>query len=145
VAAVGSGIGAGGVAFFRSEYLSRGDNFVCSTDIYGGTVESVRQHDEDDGHRCRFVDPADPENSAAPRMRAPAAIMAKPCPTPKLDVFPIAGWRQSGARSVFPDHDNTAAPVSASHRTWCGHHMHSTTKYIGGMGLHRRHHVEAHR
>jgi O-acetylhomoserine (thiol)-lyase len=39
-----------------------GDNFVCSTDIYGGTWNLFQNTMATMGITCRFVDPADPEN-----------------------------------------------------------------------------------
>src|SRR6187551_1109003 len=39
-----------------------GDNFVCSTDIYGGTWNLFQNTMSTMGIECRFVDPADPEN-----------------------------------------------------------------------------------
>jgi O-acetylhomoserine (thiol)-lyase len=39
-----------------------GDNFVCSTDIYGGTWNLFQNTMSTMGIMCRFVDPADPEN-----------------------------------------------------------------------------------
>ena len=42
-----------------------GDNFVCSTDIYGGTWNLFANTIETMGIECRFVDPSDPENFPA--------------------------------------------------------------------------------
>src|SRR3984893_7238603 len=39
-----------------------GDNFVCSTDIYGGTWNLFQNTMSTMGIECRFVDPADPDN-----------------------------------------------------------------------------------
>ena len=39
-----------------------GDNFVCSTDIYGGTWNLFQNTMSTMGITCGFVDPADPEN-----------------------------------------------------------------------------------
>src|SRR5947207_14394565 len=67
-----------------------GDNFVCSTDIYGGTWNLFKNTMSTMGIECRFVDPADPENfprATDPRTRC---YYGETLPNPKLAVFPIA-------------------------------------------------------
>src|ERR1700755_1844308 len=114
-----------------------GDNFVSSTDLYGGTWNLfLNTMMKTMGMEVRFVDPADPENFR----RAPAArtrcYYAETLPNPKLEVFPIAEVAKIGRELGVPlIVDNTAAPVLCrplDHGAAIV--MHSTTKYIGGHG-----------
>src|SRR5664279_4554737 len=69
VATLEGGVAALGVASGQSASLisvqnicHAGDNFVCSTDIYGDTWNLFQNTMSTMGIECRFVDPADPEN-----------------------------------------------------------------------------------
>ena len=69
VATLEGGVAALGVASGQSASLisvqnicHAGDNFICSTDIYGGTWNLFQNTMSTMGIECRFVDPADPEN-----------------------------------------------------------------------------------
>ena len=67
-----------------------GDNFVCSTDIYGGTWNLFKNTMRDMGIEARFVDPADLEAFRAATDENTRAYYAETLPNPKLKVFPIA-------------------------------------------------------
>ncbi|MEQ9198595.1 MAG: PLP-dependent transferase, partial [Rhodospirillales bacterium] len=58
--AVASGQAASNFAILN--LCRAGDNFVCSTNIYGGTWNLFANTLKDLGIECRFVDPSDPEN-----------------------------------------------------------------------------------
>ena len=113
-----------------------GDNFVSSTDLYGGTWNLFANTFKQFGIEARFVDPADPENFRRATDSKTRAYYAETLPNPKLQVFPIAEVAKIGnALGVPLIVDNTAAPVIArpiDHGAAIV--VYSTTKYIGGHG-----------
>ena len=82
VAALALASGQAASLFAVQNICHAGDNFVCSTDIYGGTWNLFQNTLGTMGIECRFVDPADPEISAAPPTRRPGATTARRCPIP---------------------------------------------------------------
>ncbi len=113
-----------------------GDNFVCSTDIYGGTWNLFQNTMSTMGITCRFVDPADPENFRRATDERTRCYYGETLPNPKLTVFPIAEVAQMGRELGVPlIMDNTATPVLCQPiKHGAAITMHSTTKYIGGHG-----------
>ncbi|MEQ9327443.1 MAG: O-acetylhomoserine aminocarboxypropyltransferase/cysteine synthase family protein [Rhodospirillales bacterium] len=113
-----------------------GDNFVCSTDIYGGTWNLFANTLKDLGIECRFVDPADPENFRKATDDKTRCYYAETLPNPKLNVFPIKEVADIGRELGVPlIMDNTAAPLLCrplDHGAAVV--IYSTTKYIGGHG-----------
>ncbi len=113
-----------------------GDNFVSSTDLYGGTWNLFANTLKQLGIEARFVDPADPENFRRATDSKTRAYYAETLPNPKLQVFPIAAVAKIGNELGVPlIVDNTAAPVIArpiDHGAAIV--VYSTTKYIGGHG-----------
>ncbi|MBT6093358.1 MAG: O-acetylhomoserine aminocarboxypropyltransferase/cysteine synthase, partial [Rhodospirillaceae bacterium] len=113
-----------------------GDNFVCSTDIYGGTWNLFANTIKDMGIECRFVDPTDPENFRRATDDKTRCYYAETLPNPKLNVFPIQEVADIGREIGVPlIVDNTAAPVLCKPlEHGAAVVMYSTTKYIGGHG-----------
>src|ERR1700682_3204754 len=113
-----------------------GDNFVCSTDIYGGTWNLFQNTMSTMGIECRFVDPADPENFRRATDAKTRCYYGETLPNPKLAVFPIAEVAKIGRELGVPlIMDNTACPVLCRPiEHGAAITMHSTTKYIGGHG-----------
>ena len=113
-----------------------GDNFVSSTDLYGGTWNLFANTMKDFGVECRFVDPTDPEAFRAATDDKTRCYYAETLPNPKLNVFPIKEVADIGREIGVPlIMDNTAAPVICrplDHGAAIV--MYSTTKYIGGHG-----------
>ncbi len=113
-----------------------GDNFVTSTDIYGGTWNLFGNTFKDMGIECRFVDPSDPENFRRATDEKTRCYYAETLPNPKLNIFPIKEVADIGRAEGVPlIMDNTAAPVLCrplDHGAAVV--MYSTTKYIGGHG-----------
>jgi len=60
VAALALGSGQAASAFSVQNLARAGDNFVCSTDLYGGTWNLFANTLKDQGIEVRFVDPNDP-------------------------------------------------------------------------------------
>jgi O-acetylhomoserine (thiol)-lyase len=143
VAALEGGVGALALAsgqaaslFAVQNICHAGDNFVCSTDIYGGTWNLFANTMKTMGIECRFVDPADPENFRRATDKRTRCYYGETLPNPKLAVFPIAEVAKIGRELGVPlIMDNTAAPIICrpiDHGAAIT--MHSTTKYIGGHG-----------
>jgi len=143
VAALEGGVAALAVAsgqaasLFAVQNISHaGDNFVCSTDIYGGTWNLFGNTMKTMGIECRFVDPADPENFRRATDARTRCYYGETLPNPKLTVFPIAEVAKIGRSLGVPlIMDNTASPVLCQPiKHGAAITMHSTTKYIGGHG-----------
>ncbi|MDY0241422.1 MAG: PLP-dependent transferase [Rhodospirillaceae bacterium] len=113
-----------------------GDNFVSSTDLYGGTWNLFANTFKQLGIEVRFVDPSDPENFRRATDAKTRAYYAETLPNPKLQVFPIAEVAAIGNELGVPlIVDNTAAPIIARPFDLGAHVVvYSTTKYIGGHG-----------
>jgi O-acetylhomoserine (thiol)-lyase len=143
VSALEGGVAALAVASGQSASLlavqnicHAGDNFVCATDIYGGTWNLFQNTMSTMGIECRFVDPADPENFARASDARTRCWYGESLPNPKLVVFPIAEVAKLGRAMGIPlIMDNTACPVLCKPlEHGAAIVMHSTTKYIGGHG-----------
>lgn len=113
-----------------------GDNFVTSTDLYGGTWNLFANTFKQLGIEARFVDPADPENFRRATDDKTRAYYAETLPNPKLNVFPIREVADIGRSLGVPlIVDNTAAPLTVrpfDHGAAVT--LYSATKYIGGHG-----------
>ncbi len=136
VAALAVGSGQAASTFAILNLAQAGDNFVSSTDLYGGTWNLFSNTLKGLGIECRFVDPADPEAFARATDARTRCYYAETLPNPKLQVFPIREVAEVGRRLGIPlIVDNTAAPILCrplDHGAAIV--MYSTTKYIGGHG-----------
>ena len=113
-----------------------GDNFVCSSHIYGGTFNLFKNTFKDMGIEARFVDPRDPENFRKATDDNTRAYYAETYPNPSFEVFPISEVASIGLEYGVPlIMDNTAAPVICKpFDHGAAITMYSTTKYLGGHG-----------
>src|SRR3954463_9983616 len=137
VAALALGSGQAASLFCVNNIAQAGDNFVSSTDLYGGTWNLfLHTMQRTMGIEVRFVDPSDPENFRRATDARTRCYYAETLPNPKLAVFPIAEVADIGRELGVPlIMDNTAAPVLCrplDHGAAIV--LHSTTKYIGGHG-----------
>ena len=136
VAGLALGSGQAASLFAVQNICHAGDNFVASTDLYGGTWNLFANTMSTMGIECRFVDPTDPEAFARATDERTRCYYAETLPNPKLEVFPIAEVAAIGRERGIPlIVDNTAAPVICrpiDHGAAIV--MYSTTKYIGGHG-----------
>jgi O-acetylhomoserine (thiol)-lyase len=132
--AVASGQAASAMAI--QNIARAGDNFVASTDLYGGTWNLFSNTMKDMGIECRFVDPTDPQAFANATDDRTRCFYAETLPNPKLKVFPIKEVAEIGRKLGVPlIMDNTAAPILCrpfDHGAAVV--VYSTTKYIGGHG-----------
>ena len=112
VAALALASGQAASLFAVQNICHAGDNFVGSTDLYGGTWNLFANTLKTMGIECRFVDPADPENFRRATDANTRCYYAETLPNPKLAVFPIAEVAKIGRELGVPlIMDNTAAPV----------------------------------
>src|SRR5580698_5172558 len=136
VAALALASGQAASLFAVQNICHAGDNFVCSTDVYGGTWNLFQNTLSTMGIECRFVDPADPENFRRATDAKTRCYYGETLPNPKLAVFPISEVAKIGQQLGVPlIMDNTACPVLCRPiQHGAAITMHSTTKYIGGHG-----------
>jgi O-acetylhomoserine (thiol)-lyase len=136
VAALALASGQAASLFAVQNVCHAGDNFVCSTDIYGGTWNLFQNTLATMGIECRFVDPADPDNFRRASDSKTRCYYGETLPNPKLAVFPIAEVSSIGRELGIPlIMDNTACPILCQPiKHGAAITMHSTTKYIGGHG-----------
>ena len=136
VAALAVASGQAASLFAVQNICHAGDNFICSTDIYGGTWNLFANTMSTMGIECRFVDPADPESFRRASDAKTRCYYGETLPNPKLTVFPIAEVAKIGRELGIPlIMDNTACPVLCKPLDHgAAIVMHSTTKYIGGHG-----------
>ena len=136
VAALAVASGQAATAMAVQNLCRAGDNFVASTDLYGGTWNLFANTLKDQGIECRFVDPEDPEAFARATDDRTRAYYAESLPNPKLTVFPVAEVAAIGRSFGIPlIVDNTAAPLLLRpFEHGAAVVMHSLTKWIGGHG-----------
>src|SRR5271155_3158163 len=136
VAALGLASGQAASLFAVQNICHAGDNFVSSTNLYGGTWNLFLNTMKTMGIEVRFVDPAHPENFRRATDARTRCYYAETLPNPKLEVFPIAEVAKIGRELGVPlIVDNTAAPMLCRPlQHGAAVVMHSTTKYIGGHG-----------
>jgi O-acetylhomoserine (thiol)-lyase len=136
VAALALASGQAASAFSIQNLARAGDNFVASTDLYGGTWNLFANTLKDLGIEARFADPADPDSFRRATDERTRAYYAETLPNPKLRVFPIAEVAAIGRPLGIPlIMDNTAAPVLCRPlEHGAAIVVYSTTKYIGGHG-----------
>lgn len=135
-AALALGSGQAASTFAVLNLCRAGDNFVSSTDLYGGTWNLFNNTLRDLGVEVRFVDPSDPESFRRATDARTRCYYAETLPNPKLNVFPIQEVADIGRSLGVPlIMDNTACPIICrplAHGAAVV--MYSATKYIGGHG-----------
>ncbi len=135
-AALALGSGQAASTFAVLNLCQAGDNFVSSTDLYGGTWNLFANTLSGLGVEVRFVDPADPAAFRKATDSKTRCYYAETLPNPKLNVFPIREVADIGRELGVPlIVDNTAAPIICrplDHGAAIV--VYSTTKYIGGHG-----------
>ncbi len=141
VAALEGGVAALAVAsgqsasFFAVQNICHsGDNFVASSQLYGGTHTLFSSTMKTLGIEVRFVDPSDPENFRRATDERTRCYFGETLANPKLEVFPIAEVAKIGREMGVPlIIDNTVAPVICRPiEHGAAVVVHSATKYICG-------------
>ena len=136
VAALAVASGQAASTFAVLNLCESGDNFVTSTDLYGGTWNLFSNTFKQMGIEARFADPADPESFRKLTDDKTRCYYAETLPNPKLEVFPIKDVADIGLSMGVPlIVDNTAAPlICRPFEHGAAIVVYSTTKYIGGHG-----------
>ncbi len=122
---------------YRSDPVAQaGDNFISSTDLYGGTVNLFTHTLKKQGIEVRYADPLDPKNFEKLIDDKTRAIYAETLPNPYLRPFPIKEVSDIGRKYNIPlIMDNTASPIICKPiEHGAAVVVHSLTKYIGGHG-----------
>ena len=137
VAAMAVSSGQAASTFSIQNICHSGDNFISSTDLYGGTWNLFNNTMKEMGIECRFVDPKKPEQFENAIDEKTRCIYGETLPNPKLQVFPIEEVGKIGKKHHVPlILDNTAAPyICKPLNHGANIVVYSTTKYIGGHGL----------
>ena len=136
LACVTVGSGQAASTFAITNVCQSGDNFISSTDLYGGTVNLFTHTLKKLGIEVRYADPVDPKNFEKLIDDKTRAIYAETLPNPYLRVFPIKEVSDIGRKYNIPlIMDNTASPIICKPiEQGAAVVVHSLTKYIGGHG-----------
>lgn len=136
VAALATASGQAAEFFAIQNICHAGDNFVTSTDLYGGSWTLFANTMKTMGIEARFVDPTDPEAFRKATDARTRCYFAETLANPKLNAFPIAEVAKIGRELGVPlIVDNTSAPIICrplDHGAAVV--VYSATKYIGGHG-----------
>jgi len=101
VAAMAVSSGQAASAFSIQNICHSGDNFVSSTDLYGGTWNLFSNTLKEMGIECRFVDPANPNNLKMLLTTKLDVFMQRHCPTQNLMFFPLMKFQKLEKNTVF--------------------------------------------
>ena len=136
LACVTVGSGQAASTFAIVNVCQAGDNFVSSTDLYGGTVNLFTHTLKKLGIEVRYADPSDPKNFEKAIDDRTRCFYAETLPNPYLRVFPIKEVSDIGRKYSIPlIMDNTASPVICKPLDHgAAVVVHSLTKFIGGHG-----------
>ncbi len=136
LACVSVGSGQAASTFAIVNVCQSGDNFISSTDLYGGTVNLFTHTLKKLGIEVRYADPSDPKNFEKLVDNKTRAFYAETLPNPYLRAFPIKEVSDIGRKHNIPlIMDNTASPVICKPiEHGAAVVVHSLTKYIGGHG-----------
>jgi len=136
LACVTVGSGQAASTFAITNCCQAGDNFISSTDLYGGTVNLFTHTLKRLGIEVRYADPTDPKNFEKQIDDKTRCIYAETLPNPHLRMFPIKEVADIGRKNNIPlIMDNTAAPVICKPiEHGAAVVIHSLTKFIGGHG-----------
>ena len=136
LACVTVGSGQAASTFAITNCCQSGDNFISSTDLYGGTVNLFTHTLKKLGIEVRYADPTDPKNFEKLIDNKTRCIYAETLPNPYLRVFPIKEVSDIGRKHNIPlIMDNTAAPIICKPiEHGAAVVIHSLTKFICGHG-----------
>jgi O-acetylhomoserine (thiol)-lyase len=130
-----SGHAAQFLAFFT--LLDPGDEFLASTNLYGGSITQFGHSFKRLGWHCNFVDPKDPENFRRALTPKTKAIFIEALANPGgvvLDLEPIAAIARDAGIPLIVD-NTLATPYLCRPLEWGADLIvHSTTKFLSGHG-----------
>ena len=102
LAALAVSSGQAASAFAILNVAQAGDNFISSTDLYGGTVNLFTHTLKKLGIEVRYADPLDPQNFEKLIDDKTRAIYAETLPNPYLRPFPIKEVSDIGKKYNIP-------------------------------------------
>ncbi len=130
-----SGHAAQFLTFFT--LLEPGDEFLASTNLYGGSITQFSHSFKKLGWKCQFVDPSDPENFRLALTSKCKAIFIEVLANPGgvvLDLEPIAAIAKNAGIPLIVD-NTLASPYLCRPFEWGADLVvHSTTKFLSGHG-----------
>ncbi|MFP6712014.1 MAG: O-acetylhomoserine aminocarboxypropyltransferase [Rhodospirillales bacterium] len=133
--AAASGHAAQFITFFT--LLEPGDEFLASTNLYGGSITQFGMSFKKLGWHCHFVDPIDPANFKKALTPKTKAIFLEVLANPGgiiVDIEPIAAIAKEAGIPLIVD-NTMATPYLFQPFDWGADIViHSTTKYISGHG-----------
>jgi O-acetylhomoserine (thiol)-lyase len=117
--------------------LEQGDEFLASTNLYGGSLTQFGLSFKKLGWTCHFVDPTDPENFRRALTPKCKAIFVESLANPGgviVDLAAIAEVAHSAGLPLIVD-NTLATPYLCRPFEWGADIVtHSTTKFLGGHG-----------
>ncbi|NQV84809.1 MAG: O-acetylhomoserine aminocarboxypropyltransferase [Rhodospirillales bacterium] len=130
-----SGHAAQFLAFFT--LLDPGDEFLASTNLYGGSITQFSHSFKRLGWNCHFVDPKDPENFRRALTPKCKAIFVEALANPGgvvVDLEPVAAIAKDAGIPLIVD-NTLATPYLCRPLEWGADLIvHSTTKFLSGHG-----------
>ena len=130
-----SGHAAQFLTFFT--LLEPGDEFLASSNLYGGSITQFGHSFKRLGWNCHFVDPNDPENFRRALTSKCKAIFIEVLANPGgviLDLEPIAAIAKDAGIPLIVD-NTLASPYLCRPFEWGADLIvHSTTKFLSGHG-----------
>ena len=130
-----SGHAAQFLTFFT--LLEPGDEFLASTNLYGGSITQFSHSFKRLGWNCHFVDPSDPENFRRALTTKCKAIFIEVLANPGgvvLDLEPISVIANDAGIPLIVD-NTLASPYLCRPFEWGADLVvHSTTKFLSGHG-----------
>jgi O-acetylhomoserine (thiol)-lyase len=130
-----SGHAAQFLAFFT--LLDPGDEFLASTNLYGGSITQFGHSFKRLGWNCHFADPKDPENFRRALTPKCKAIFVEALANPGgvvVDLEPIAAIANDAGIPLIVD-NTLATPYLCRPMEWGADLVvHSTTKFLSGHG-----------
>ena len=101
VAAMALSSGQSASAFAVQNICHSGDNFISSTDLYGGTWNLFSNTFKEMGIECRFVDPSKPEEFEKQLTRKLDVYIFETLPNPKLQFFQSTKFLRLGKVTTY--------------------------------------------
>jgi len=130
-----SGHAAQFLTFFT--LLGPGDEFVASTNLYGGSITQFGQSFQKLGWKCHFADPTDPENFRKALTPKTKAIFLEVLANPGgivVDLEAVSTIAQEAGIPLIVD-NTMATPYLCRPFEWGADIIvHSATKFFGGHG-----------
>ena len=137
-AAIATASGMSAIFYTIANVAEAGDNIICASKLYGGTVTLTRHTIRRFGIEARYFDVHRPEELEALIDDRTKLILFESITNPSIDVPDFEGIvRIADAHSIMTAVDNTVAtPIHCKpFELGCDISIHSASKYTTGQGL----------